>query len=437
MTRPAAPAHVVALVDDDEDLRVATTQLLEINGFAVQAFADAAAALAGIDADFPGPIVTDVRMPGMSGIELFRILHERDPELPIVLITGHGDVAMAVDAIKAGAWDFLAKPFDPEALLAATMRASKARALTLENRRLRAVAVAQPGDGLIGDTAAMQRLRAMIPMLADAALDLVIEGEIGTGKEHYARLVHRAGRRARHRFLKLDCATAPAALIEADLFAPHGMIARADRGTLFLDNLDAASADLQNRLARLAEARAVGLEGSNPQALDLRIVASLEEGKRDRVSPALFHLLAGVPIRMPPLAERTADIPQLFAHFAARASERHRCVVPALADHAHRLATRAWPGNVLELEKTAERICLGLERLEAAPEAGPEPLPARIDAFERAAITDAVIAADGEIAAAIEALQLPRKTFYYRVKRLGIDLKALRRQSSGRSPVDR
>lgn len=437
MSTQVAFAGTVALVDDDEDMRVATTQLLEINGFAVQAFTDAAAALAGIAADFAGPVVTDVRMPGMSGLELFRLLHERDPELPVVLITGHGDVAMAVDAIKAGAWDFLAKPFDPDALLAATMRASKARALTLENRRLRAGAAAQPGDALIGDAAAIQRLRSMIPMLADAAIDLVIEGQIGTGKEHFARIVHRAGRRARHRFLKLDCATAPAALIEADLFAPHGMIARADRGTLFLDNLQDASGDLQNRLARLAEARAVGLDGSNPQALDLRIIASVEEGKRDRVSPALFHLLAGVPIRMPPLAERTGDIPLLFAHFAARASAQHRCVVPALVDHAHRLATRDWPGNVLELEKTAERICLGLERLESMPEAGPEPLPSRLDAFERAAITDAVIAADGEIAAAIEALQLPRKTFYYRVKRLGIDLKSLRRRSAERSTADR
>ena len=202
----------VALVDDDDDMRAATAQLLAINGFTVQAFAEATSALAAIGADFAGPVVTDVRMPGMSGIELFRALNERDPELPVVIITGHGDVETAVEAIKAGAWDFLAKPFDPEALLAAVVRAGKARALTLENRQLRAAADAQAGEALIGDAPAIQRLRAMIPMLADAALDLVIEGEIGTGKEHFARLVHRAGRRSRHRFLKFDCATAPAAL---------------------------------------------------------------------------------------------------------------------------------------------------------------------------------------------------------------------------------
>lgn len=418
---------LVALVDDDEDLRTATTQLLTLNGFEVRAFVDGESALAEIGSDFPGVVVTDVRMPGMSGIELFAALHARDAELPVVLITGHGDVEMAVRAIKSGAWDFLTKPFDPETLLAAVSRAATARALSLENRQLRAVAEAQVDDALVGDTPAIRRLRAMIPMLADAALDLVIEGEVGVGKEHYARLVHRAGRRSRHRFLKIDCATVPAELVERELFARNGVIQRADRGTLFLDNLGLASPDFQNRLARLAETRTVALESRDPDPLDLRIIASIEEGTRERVSPALFHLLAGVPLRMPPLAERTADIPLLFAHFIAGAAKEHSCPLPPLADHAHRLAARSWPGNVLELEKTAERICLGLEGSETA-QAGLASLSERIDAFERAAIVDAVANANGEIAAAIDTLQLPRKTFYYRVKRLGIDLRALRRR---------
>ena len=132
---------------------------------------------------------------------------------------------------------------------------------------------------------------------------------------------------------------------------------------------------------------------------------------------------------MPPLAERSADIPLLFAHFLARAARTHGCAMPAVADHAYRLAGHSWAGNVLELEKTAERICLGLDESGGEPDMALAPLPARLDAFERAAIIDAVTAADGEIALAIERLQLPRKTFYYRVKRLGIDLRALRRQS--------
>ncbi|MBB5709267.1 sigma-54-dependent transcriptional regulator [Sphingomonas xinjiangensis] len=422
-----APLPLVALVDDDDDLRTATTQLLTLNGFEVRPFAEPASALAAIGSDFAGVVVTDVRMPGMSGIELFAALHARDPELPVVLITGHGDVEMAVNAIKAGAWDFLTKPFDPDTLLAAVTRAARARTLSLDNRQLRALAQAQADDALIGDTPAIRRLRAMIPMLANAALDLVIEGAVGVGKEHYARLVHRAGRRSRHRFLKIDCATVPAELVERELFARNGVIQRAHRGTLFLDNLGRAEPDLQNRLARLAETRALALESRDPDPVDLRIVASIEEGSRDQVLPALFHLLAGVPLRMPPLSERTADIPLLFAHFVAAAAKSHGCPLPPLADHAHRLVARSWPGNVLELEKTAERICLGLEESDAG-QAAQASLPERLDAFERAAIVDAVTNANGEIAAAIDALQLPRKTFYYRVKRLGIDLRALRRR---------
>ncbi len=422
-----APLPEIALIDDDDDLRHATTQLLTLNGFAVSPFPDAASALAAIGADYAGVVVTDVRMPGMSGIELFRTLAARDAELPVVLITGHGDVSMAVDAIKAGAWDFLTKPFDPDTLVAAVGRAARARALALENRRLRAAAEAPDDDTLIGDAPAIRRLRAMIPILADAALDLVIEGQVGTGREHFARLVHRAGRRARHRFLKIDCATVAPELVERDLFARNGAIARADRGTLFLDNLGMASADLQHRLARLAETRAVALDARDPDAVDLRIIAAIDDGGRDSVSPALFHLLAGVPVRMPPLAERIGDIPLLFAHFAALAAAQHRVPLPPLADHAHRLAARDWPGNVLELQKAAERICLGLDDdTGPATPAPTEPLPARLDAFERAAIIDAVTAADGEIALAIERLGLPRKTFYYRVKRLNIDLRALR-----------
>ena len=428
----AAPARLVALVEDDEDLRVATEQLLSLNGFTVRSFTRAPAALEAIGADFPGIVVTDVRMPSMSGIELFRALRERDPDLPVVLMTGHGDIPMAVGALKAGAWDFLTKPFDGEILLAAAARACSARALVVENRRLRALAEAQAADELIGEAPAIRRLRAMIPTLAETNLDIVIEGETGTGKELYARLVHRSGRRARHRFVAIDCATIPPALVERELFAPGGIVARAGRGTLFLDNVQAASLDLQHRLAQLAETRAVALDARDPDPVDIRIVGAIAEGSRGSVLPALFHRLAGVPLRMPPLAERREDIPLLFAHFLASAAERFRRPAPPLPDDVHQLASRNWPGNVRELEKAAERLCLGLDREEPGVLAGPNSLPARVDAFEKAVIVDAVTAAGGEIAAAIESLRIPRKTFYYRVKRLGIDLRALRTRAAGK-----
>jgi two-component system, NtrC family, C4-dicarboxylate transport response regulator DctD len=418
----------VALVDDDADLRAALSQMLALAGHAVHPFIDGPSALNGLDRDFPGVVVSDVRMPGMSGVELFARLRAIDPELPVILMTGHGDVPMAVDAIRAGAWDFLTKPFAGEALHAALQRAGTARTLALENRRLRAEAGGSEGS-FLGEAPAIRRLRDMIPTLGDAMLDLVVEGETGTGKEFYARLVHRAGRRGRHRFQLLDCATIAPAMIERDLFARGGLVARADRGTLFLDNLDLAPPELHHRLTQFAELRVVALDQRDPDPVDVRIIATIAEGGRAALPPALYHRLAGVALRMPPLTERREDVPLLFTHFALRAAERHRRDAAALPEAAHAAARRDWPGNVRELELSAERFVLGLDLPTSAPVADLSQgasLPRRLDAFEREAILDAITAADGEINAAIAALGLPRKTFYYRVKRLGIDLREAR-----------
>jgi two-component system C4-dicarboxylate transport response regulator DctD len=424
VTLPAdATAAPVALVDDDDDLRAATTQLLTLAGYDVRAFADATSALAVIGPTFAGVVVTDVRMPGMSGIELFRALTDRDPELPVVLITGHGDIDMAVSTLKAGAWDFLTKPFDPDALLAAVARALKARALVVENRRLRALAEASAADELVGHSPAIRRLRAMVPTLGDADLDVVIEGATGTGKQLLARSIHRGGRRGRHRFVVIDCASLPPAAENA-LFDAYGAIAQAHRGTLFLANLDRAEERLQHRLAHFVERRAVALDAREPVSIDARIVAAIDEGGRERVVPALFHRLAAVSLRIPPLAERPEDIPLLVTHFLA--AREHGAVPPArrAADAAHLAARRSWPGNVRELEMAVERVVLGLDEPPAGDAASP--LPERVRAFERTLIAEAMTQAGGEVTRAIDLLRIPRETFYYRVKRLGIDLRRLR-----------
>lgn len=420
----------VALVDDDDDLREATAQLLAVAGYPVLAFSSPVEAIGAIGPDFAGIVISDVRMPHMSGVELFRVLHEQDAELPVLLISGHADVQTAVDALRSGAWDFIEKPFQPEVLLAAVGRALIARRLTLENRALRRAAEASDGQAIIGETEMIRRLRAMIPLLADSDIDLVIEGETGTGKELFARCVHRAGKRSRHRFVTIDCTVIPPSIVEKELFARGGTIAKGNRGTLFLDNLDQASGDLQRRLAQFAEKRAVALDMRDPDPVDVRIIATIAEGARAHVADGLYHRIAGVPLRMPPLSERRADIRPLFIHLLQQAADRFRCPVPKLDDSVFRLDARDWPGNVRELEKLAERYCLGLEHDPAAADAdAPDKqntLPERLDAFERAAILQAVSDAQGEIAQAIALLGIPRKTFYYRVKRLGIDLKAIR-----------
>ncbi|GGB29404.1 Fis family transcriptional regulator [Sphingomonas metalli] len=437
----AANACPVALVEDDEDLRASTAQLLTLAGFAVEAFPAAAPALDRIDADYPGVVVSDIRMPGLSGLELFRALHARDATLPVILITGHADVETAVAALKAGAWDFLTKPCAPDALVAAVGRAATARALALDNRRLRAAAEAGTGDhvaaALIGDAPAIRRLREMVPVLAGADIDLFLEGETGTGKELLARLLHRAGRRARHRFVAVACAALPNALVEGELFGGgEGGVAAASRGTLFLDDVDRASPRLQAQLVPLLEERALRQPGGRePLPLDLRVVATAgDPGERaaDAIRPELFYRLAAVRLRLPPLRERREDVPLLFAHLAdASAARLRRPIPPLTASVRDHLAGHDWPGNVRELAHFADRFVLGLEGEAAAEPDAAGTLPDRVAAFERDAIVEAVLAARGEIGAAMVRLGLPRKTFYYKVQRHGIDLGALRRKGRG------
>ena len=420
---------VVALVDDDDDLRTALAQTLDLAGYRVVPFTGAEAALAAIDPAFPGVVVTDVRMPQIGGIELFRRLRECDPDLPVLLMTGHADVPMAVDALKAGAWDFLTKPFDPEALLAALARAVAQRSLVLDNRRLRALALVADASPLVGRSVAIERLRDTIAVVAQTDIDILIEGETGTGKELVARLIHRGSRRARAPFVGAACAALPDTLLDEEMFAARGTVAAARGGTLFLDDIDRASPALQERLVPLAEDRTLRVAGGHDaMPVDLRLIATAADQAEDRVLPALFYRLAAVRLRIPPLRERLDDVPLLFAHLVDTAAARLRRPIPPLT-HAVRqhLATHRWPGNVRELAHFADRVVIGLEGVEADHLAAAATLPERVDGFERQAIIDAVTAAGGEIGVAIQQLGLPRKTFYYKVQRLGIDLTTLRR----------
>ncbi|MET3471192.1 two-component system C4-dicarboxylate transport response regulator DctD [Novosphingobium sp. 1529] len=433
----AEPARLIALVEDDEDLRASTAQLLRLADFTVEAFADAPAALAAVGTAWPGLVISDVRMPGLSGIDLFRALHARDAELPVILITGHGDVGMAVDALKAGVWDFLTKPFAAEALIAAAERAAHARALALENRRLQALAQDSGGSALIGASPAIRRLRDMIPTLADADLDLLIEGETGTGKELLARLIHQGGKRRRHRLATINCAgLAPA--LEDEIFSLSGgaSLVHASYGTVLLDDIDGASSRFHNLLVPVLEERALAVPGKAPVPLDLRVIATAGAGGQGSeaaapLPPALLHRIAGMRIAIPPLRARREDIPLLFAHFAQEAAARARLPVPRLVPAVQdRLDHHTWPGNAHELARFAQQFVLGLVTPDSSDNAAPAPQPLadRVDAFEREAIIAAVRAAQGRIATAIATLGLPRKTFYYKINKLGIDLQALRQE---------
>lgn len=438
---------VVAFIDDDEDLRRANVQTLELAGMEVRAFASAEAALRGIDGGFPGVVVTDIRMPRMDGHQLFARLHAIDPELPVILITGHGDIGEAVAALQRGAYDFVAKPFASERLIESVRRAQTTRSLVLENRRLRLLTARNDDDDLLtGAAPVMVRLRATLRRLAEADVDVLIEGETGVGKELAARALHRWSRRRPHPFVAVNAAALPEALAESELFGHElgvggalrrrtGLIESADRGTLFLDEIESMPAAIQAKLLRVLEEREVAPLGGAPRHVDLRVLAAtkldlLDAARRGAFREDLFYRLNVARVRVPPLRERREDIPLLFASFTVDAAARFGREAPALTDAVRlRLSMHDWPGNVRELQHYAERVALGAE---ADPEPGDAsllPLPLRVEAYEAALIRDALTGAGGDVRASIDRLGIPRKTFYDKLRRHGIALEPYRRGS--------
>ncbi|SEM43933.1 two-component system, NtrC family, C4-dicarboxylate transport response regulator DctD [Bosea lupini] len=447
MSAPASDqsAIEVAFVDDDPDLRDANAQALRLAGFAAIPLASAQAALDRIGPDYAGVVVTDVRMPGMDGIALFRRLRALDADIPVVVISGHADVAMAVEAMSEGAYDFIAKPYSTGRLVETLRRAVEKRALVLENRRLRSLASAPEEEtALLGEAPAIVRLRQTIRDLADVDVDVLVLGETGTGKEVVANLLHQQGRRRGRPFVALNCGALPESVIESELFGYEagaftgaqkkrvGRIEHSSGGTLFLDELESMPPAAQVKLLRVLEGREISPLGSNERRrVDLRVVAA---SKLDLGDPAqrgdfredLFYRLNVVTLRIPPLRERRRDVPLLFAQFLARAARKYGRGVPALDRSVERhLVENAWTGNVRELVHFAERVALGLVAdLPAAPvqgEVAAASLPERLNMIEANLIREALEANRGNVRATLEMLGIPRKTFYDKLARHGID----------------
>ena len=433
----------IAFVDDDADLREANAQALELAGFSVATFASAGALLGEIGPGFGGAVVTDVRMPGMDGIALFRRLKALDADIPVVLISGHADVAMAVGAMSEGAYDFIAKPFPGERLVETLRRAVEKRRLVVENRRLKALAASAGEDGgLIGEAPAIVRLRQTIRDLADVDVDVLVLGETGTGKEVVANLLHRSGRRRTRPFVALNCGALPETMIEGELFGYEpgaftgaqkkriGRIEHASGGTLFLDELESMPLSAQVKLLRVLESREVAPLGSNElRPVDLRVVAATktvlgDPAQRGEFREDLYYRLNIVTLRLPPLRERRGDIPLLFAHVLARAARKFNREVPPLDRAVERhLRESDWPGNVRELVHFAERVVLGLTGdlpAPAAPEEEGLSLPERLGLIEAHLIREALEAHRGDVRGTLEALRIPRKTFYDKLARYGI-----------------
>ncbi len=440
----------VIFIDDEQSVRQANAQTLELAGFEVRAFARAEDALPRIDSDWPGVVVSDIRMPGMDGLELLKRLQGLDAELPVILVTGHGDVSMAVQAMRDGAYDFIEKPFSVDRLVDTVRRAASRRALNLENRRLRRELEMQsaPGPRIVGNTPAMKRLRDTIARLADTDADILIQGETGTGKELVARALHEhSGRRARH-FVAVNCGAIPENLIEAELFGHEagaftdarsrriGRFEHANGGTLFLDEIESMPPAVQVRLLRVLQERAIERLGSNESIpLDLRVVAATKvdlraEGGQGRFREDLYYRLNVVTLEIPPLRERLEDIPLLFQHFMLVASARYGIEVPVPdPDQIRALLLHPWPGNVRELRNVADRyVLLGdqldydLERLLHGGTQEPAlTLPQQVECFEKSVIQQQLAQHKGSIKDTMAALGVPRKTLYDKMRKYGLD----------------
>jgi two-component system C4-dicarboxylate transport response regulator DctD len=374
----------------------------------------------------------------MDGRQLVERLNALDPDLPVIMMTGHGDIAEAVEAMKRGAYDFLAKPFAPERLIETLGRALEKRALVLDNRRLAALASDDEGSiPLSGASRSVEALRAAIQRLADAEVDVLIEGETGSGKEAVARAIHNAGRRRLRPFVAVSCAALPESGLESllmgDAVGPggafrrrEGQIEQSHRGTLFLDEIDLAPRAAQLLLLRVLEEREVLPVGAmEPHALDLRVLAAtkgdpVEAVARGDLREDLYYRLNVIRLRTPPLRERREDVPLLYARFLGRVASRLGREPPPV-DHTirRRLLEHDWPGNLRELANYASQVAVGLNSPASRAQSG-EGLVQRVQTYEAELIREALTRHEGDIRQVTADLQIPRKTLYDKMARHGL-----------------
>ncbi|WP_136247035.1 sigma-54-dependent transcriptional regulator [Halomonas borealis] len=445
------PATPVMIIDDEAHLRITAGQTLELAGYEPHAFERAEDALAALTPDFPGVVISDIRMPGMDGMALLRDIRERDPDLPVVLITGHGDISTAVTAMRDGAWDFLEKPFAGEHLVEVVRRGIDKRRLSLENRTLKAELEAQqsaPGPRLVGRTPALQRLASMAQRISQVETDALLFGETGTGKDLVARAIHERSARGGRPFVAINCGAVPESTIESELFGHEkgaftgaverriGKFEHAQGGTVFLDEIESMPLALQVKLLRVLQERSIERLGSNqPVGLNIRVIAATKVDLKAAAEAGhfredLYYRLNVVTLPVPPLRERREDIPLLFQHFAVIAANRSGLEAPPLdATGTSALLAHDWPGNVRELRNLAERyVLLGvtcdyrLETLLAGDEhEGGEPsLPRQVELFEKSLISQALARHQGRVSEACAALDVPRKTLYDKLKKHGL-----------------
>jgi two-component system response regulator AtoC len=450
--------RTVLIAEDEANMRRVLSALLARDGFRTLEAADGEAALESLAREPVDAILTDLRMPKMNGLELLEVVRRRHPDIPVVMLTAHGTVGSAVEALKRGAFDYLTKPFDPDEIRQVMDKAVSTRRLAAREARL--PADEDPEPLLLGESERLREVRHVVERVAPTPATVLIAGESGTGKEIVARSLHRASAVRNGPFVKVNCAAIPDGLLESELFgyekgAFTGATARkpgrfelADGGTLFLDEIGEMPLAAQPKLLRaIQEGRFYRVGGTETVSVSVRLVAATNKDLRAEVNAGrfredLFYRLHVVPIELPPLRERSEDIPTLarlfLERFAAKLQRPVTGIDPAAMDA---LRAHPWPGNIRELENAIERavlLCDGATLLPRdlpaeiqhpvrAPSGSAEatPLRERIRAatqrIERDAILEALRLTDGNVTRAAKELGLSRRGLQLKMKELEID----------------
>ncbi|MEZ5657322.1 MAG: sigma-54 dependent transcriptional regulator [Burkholderiaceae bacterium] len=452
----------VLLIDDEAAIRESLGQALELAGFEVRTLPDARALAQTLDAGFDGVVLTDLRLPGADGLAVLESVRAHDRGLPVVLMTGHGDVRTAVRAMRAGAFDFIEKPFRPETAIHVLRHALRIRAgrpagpqARDADRSGQAAPDVADDAGLLagrilGRSPVMVHLRERILRYAALNADVLIRGETGTGKELVARALHDHGSRSGANFVAINCAALPADLIASELFGHEagaftgartrriGKFEFAHGGTIFLDEIESMPASLQAELLRiLQERRLTRLGGNDELAVDIRVIAAakvdLLDWVRDgRFREDLYYRLDVLTIDLPPLRERAGDATLLFEHFVRQAAGSHGLPEPGIGESVRAaVAERGWPGNVRELQNAALRFVLdqGLSgepapidpvTVEGIPGNPGRTLADRVAEFEAGLIQEALDRHGGELGATESELSISRRTLHEKIRRYGL-----------------
>ncbi|MBO6897891.1 sigma-54-dependent transcriptional regulator [Shimia sp.] len=437
-----AQSMKIAIVDDEQDMRQSISQWLALSGYDTETFPSAEDALKALGAEYPGIVISDIKMPGMDGMQFLKKLMGADSSLPVIMITGHGDVPMAVEAMRVGAFDFLEKPFNPDRMTQLAKKATNARRLTLDARALRR----ELSDGdqimnkLIGASPVMARLKEDILDLGQADGHVLIDGETGTGKTLVAHALHAVGSRAGKKFVLVSCGAFEEEALAKRLFGPMNpedsqlpAVEEARGGTLVLEDIESLSDALQAKLLNVIN------EQGTPAETRIVAISNMQEQDRtceDALRSDLFYRLAALRITVPPLRQRGEDILSLFTRLSEQFSEEYGCDAPKVsAQEAAQLLQAPWPGNVRQLINLAERAVLQSRRGEGTiasllmsdhEEMQPvvttegKPLKEYVEAFERMLIDNTMRRHRGSIAGVMEELCLPRRTLNEKMAKYGL-----------------